>query len=85
MVLCTGCISGLHGTYALLLVDICIKSFVQCCYVSHACAVAQAVCTEAGMLALRERRMRVTQDDFRKAKERALYKKKGNIPEGLYV
>ena len=43
------------------------------------------MCTEAGMLALRERRMRVTQDDFRKAKEKALYKKKGNIPEGLYV
>ena len=34
---------------------------------------------------MRERRMRVTQDDFRKAKEKALYKKKGNIPEGLYV
>jgi 26S proteasome regulatory subunit T2 len=32
----------------------------------------KAVCTEAGMLALRERRMRVTQDDFRKAKEKAL-------------
>jgi 26S proteasome regulatory subunit T2 len=45
----------------------------------------QAMCTEAGLLALRERRMRVTQDDFRKAKETALYKKKGNIPEGLYV
>ena len=37
------------------------------------------------MLALRERRMKVTQDDFRKAKEKALYKKKGNTPEGLYV
>lgn len=37
------------------------------------------------MLALRERRMRVTQEDFRKAKEKALYKKKGNVPEGLYV
>ncbi len=37
----------------------------------------KAVCTEAGMLALRERRMKVTQDDFRKAKEKALYRKKG--------
>jgi len=45
----------------------------------------KAVCTEAGMLALRERRMKVTQEDFRKAKEKALYKKKGNTPEGLYV
>ena len=45
----------------------------------------KAICTEAGMLALRERRMKVTQEDFRKAKEKALYKKKGNIPEGLYL
>jgi 26S proteasome regulatory subunit T2 len=45
----------------------------------------KAVCTEAGMLALRERRMKVTQDDFVKAKEKALYRKKGNIPEGLYL
>ena len=45
----------------------------------------KAVCTEAGMLALRERRMKVTQDDFEKAKEKALYRKKGNVPEGLYL
>ena len=45
----------------------------------------KAVCTEAGLLALRERRMRVCQDDFVKAKERALYRKKGNVPEGLYL
>lgn len=45
----------------------------------------KAICTEAGLLALRERRMRVTQEDFRKAKERALYKKKGAVPDGLYL
>lgn len=45
----------------------------------------KAMCTEAGLLALRERRMKVTQDDLRKAKEKALYQKKGNIPEGLYL
>jgi 26S proteasome regulatory subunit T2 len=45
----------------------------------------KAVCTEAGMLALRERRMRVTQDDFRKAKEKALYRKKSTEPQGLYL
>mmetsp|Transcript_6600 Transcript_6600/g.14047 ORF Transcript_6600/g.14047 Transcript_6600/m.14047 type:complete len:413 (+) Transcript_6600:198-1436(+) len=45
----------------------------------------KAVCTEAGMLALRERRMKVCQEDFDKAKEKALYRKKGNIPEGLYL
>ena len=45
----------------------------------------KAICTEAGMLALRERRMKVVQEDFVKAKEKALYRKKGNIPEGLYL
>lgn len=45
----------------------------------------KAVCTEAGMLALRERRMKVTQEDFRKAKEKALYRKKENVPAGLYI
>eukprot|EP00744_Colponema_vietnamica_P000626 GILI01001100.1.p1 GENE.GILI01001100.1~~GILI01001100.1.p1 ORF type:complete len:446 (+),score=128.34 GILI01001100.1:140-1477(+) len=45
----------------------------------------KAICMEAGMLALRERRMKVTQADFRKAKEKTLYKKQGNVPEGLYL
>lgn len=45
----------------------------------------KAVCTEAGMHALRERRMKVCQEDFVKAKEKALYRKKGNVPEGLYL
>lgn len=45
----------------------------------------QAACTEAGLLALRERRMRVTHEDFKKAKEKVLYKKKDNVPEGLYM
>ena len=48
-------------------------------------ADVKAVCTEAGLLALRERRMRVTQTDFRKAKEKVLYKKKEGVPEGLYM
>lgn len=60
-----------------ILTDSCIYLFILC--------AAQAVCTEAGLLALRERRMKVTQDDFVKAKEKALYRKKGNIPEGLYL
>ena len=45
----------------------------------------KAVCTEAGLLALRERRMCVTHADFQKAKEKVLYKKKENVPEGLYM
>lgn len=45
----------------------------------------KAVCTEAGLLALRERRMRVTMDDFTKAKEKTLYRKRDKVPEGLYL
>ena len=45
----------------------------------------KAVCSEAGLLALRERRMKVTHEDFVKAKEKTLYRKRGNIPEGLYL
>ncbi|RYG52616.1 proteasome-activating nucleotidase, partial [archaeon] len=52
---------------------------------ARAGADIKAICTEAGMLALRERRMKVTMDDFRKAKEKALYRKKGNEPVGMYL
>merc|ERR1712228_950430 len=45
----------------------------------------KAICTEAGLLALRERRMKVTNDDFKKAKENVLYRKKEGTPEGLYL
>merc|ERR1719183_465208 len=45
----------------------------------------KAVCTEAGLLALRERRMKVTHADFQKAVEKVLYKKKGTYPEGMYM
>ncbi len=45
----------------------------------------KAMCTEAGLIALRERRMKVTKDDYDKAKEKILYLKKGDIPEGLYI
>merc|ERR1712147_311111 len=45
----------------------------------------KAICTEAGMLALRERRMKVTNEDFKEAKENVLYRKKEGTPEGLYL
>jgi len=45
----------------------------------------KAMCSEAGLIALRNRRMQVGMDDFRKSKQNCLYKKKGNIPEGLYI
>jgi len=45
----------------------------------------KAICSEAGLLALRERRMKVTQVDFRKGKEKVLYRKNEGVPEGLYT
>lgn len=45
----------------------------------------KAICMESGLLALRERRMKITAEDFKKAKEKTLHLKKGNIPEGLYL
>lgn len=45
----------------------------------------QAMCTEAGLLALRERRMQVTADDFKQAKERVLKNKVEENLEGLYL
>lgn len=43
----------------------------------------KAVCTEAGLLALRERRMRVTKADFTTAREKVLYRKDENTVSGL--
>lgn len=48
-------------------------------------ADVKAICTEAGLLALRERRMKVTNEDFKKAKENVLYRKSEGTPEGLYL
>ncbi|XP_023246977.1 26S proteasome regulatory subunit 4-like [Copidosoma floridanum] len=45
----------------------------------------KAICTEAGLMALRERRMKVTNEDFKKSKESVLYRKKEGSPEGLYL
>eukprot|EP01116_Phalansterium_solitarium_P003075 TRINITY_DN135_c0_g1_i2.p1 TRINITY_DN135_c0_g1~~TRINITY_DN135_c0_g1_i2.p1 ORF type:complete len:449 (-),score=192.20 TRINITY_DN135_c0_g1_i2:142-1488(-) len=45
----------------------------------------KAICTEAGLLALRERRMRVSHQDFKKAREKVQYRKDQGTPEGLYL
>ncbi|EMR70527.1 26S protease regulatory subunit [Eutypa lata] len=45
----------------------------------------KAICSEAGLLALRERRMRVQMADFRAARERVLRTKQEGEPEGLYL
>merc|ERR1711920_489157 len=45
----------------------------------------KAMCTEAGLLALRERRMKVSQAEFKKARDYVMYKKNTGAPEGLYL
>lgn len=45
----------------------------------------KAICTEAGLMALRERRMKVQMADFRAARERVMKTKQENEPEGLYL
>ncbi|KAK2103209.1 26S proteasome regulatory subunit 4 [Saguinus oedipus] len=45
----------------------------------------KAICTEAGRMALRECRMKVTNEDFKKSKENVLCKKQEGTPEGLYL
>lgn len=57
------------------------SSLISSAFVS----VFQAICTEAGLMALRERRMKVTNEDFKKSKENVLYKKQEGTPEGLYL
>ncbi|KAG1661299.1 hypothetical protein FOA52_008646 [Chlamydomonas sp. UWO 241] len=77
-------IFGIHTSRMTLSEDVNMEEFVMA-KDELSGADIKAVCTEAGLLALRERRMRVTQADFRKAKEKVLYKKKEGVPEGLYM
>jgi len=77
-------IFGIHTARMTLAPDVNLEEFIQS-KDDLSGADIKAICTEAGLLALRERRMRVTQKDFATAKETALYKKKGNVPEGLFL
>ncbi len=62
-----------------LLACLYVLSFVPCSSVAY----PQAICTEAGLMALRERRMCVNGEDFRKSKENVLYRKSEGTPQGL--
>jgi len=77
-------IFGIHTAKMTLAADVDISELVMA-KDDLSGADIKAMCTEAGLLALRERRMKVTMEDFRKSKDKCLYRKKGNIPEGLYI
>merc|ERR1711934_239317 len=77
-------IFGIHTGRMTLSEDVNLEEFVMA-KDELSGADIKAVCTEAGLLALRERRMEVTHADFKKAKEKVLYKKREGVPEGLYM
>lgn len=49
------------------------------------CVYFEAICTEAGMLALRAQRKLVCMEDFEKAMERVLLNKKSDAPEEFFL
>ena len=77
-------IFGIHTSKMTLAEDVNLEEFVMA-KDELSGADVKAVCTEAGLLALRERRMRVNHTDFKKAKEKVLYRKSAGVPEGLYL
>jgi len=77
-------IFGIHTGRMTLSEDVNLEEFIMA-KDEMSGADIKAACTEAGLLALRERRMRVTHADFKKAKEKVLYKKKEGVPEGMYM
>lgn len=48
-------------------------------------ADVKAICSEAGLIALREGRLSICMQDFIRGKDLVLYKKKDSLPEGLYI
>ena len=45
----------------------------------------KAICTEAGLLALRDRRKQVTAQDLEKSRDKVLYRKKEELGKELYL
>lgn len=77
-------IFGIHTSRMTLADDVDLEEFVSS-KDDLSGADIKAVCTEAGLLALRERRMKVVAEDFRKAREKVMYRKTENTPEGMYL
>ncbi|XP_025418231.1 26S proteasome regulatory subunit 4-like [Sipha flava] len=76
-------IFNIHSSKMTLSEDIDIKELISA-KDDISGADIKAICTEAGLLALRERRMKVISEDFKKAWGTILYRKKDGIPEQLY-
>ncbi|GMP22783.1 hypothetical protein CsSME_00000649 [Camellia sinensis var. sinensis] len=74
----------IHKSRMMLADDVNLEEFVMT-KDEFSGADIKAICTEAGLLALRERCMKVTHSDFKKAKDKVMFKKKEGVPEGLYM
>ncbi|KAJ1882876.1 ATPase of 26S proteasome regulatory subunit 4 [Coemansia sp. RSA 486] len=77
-------IFGIHTSRMTLSEDVDLEEFVMS-KDDLSGADIKAICTEAGLLALRERRMKVCNEDLKKAREKVLYRKSEGTPEGLYL
>jgi len=77
-------IFNIHTGRMTLAEDVDLEEYIMC-KDELSGADIKAICTEAGLLALRERRMKVCQEDFEKAKENVLYRKQEGTPAGLYM
>jgi len=77
-------IFGIHTKRMSLANDVNLEEFVMS-KDELSGADIKAICTEAGLLALRERRMVVKHDDFVQAKEKVLYRKQDKVPVGMYL
>ena len=77
-------IFGIHTRKMNLGPDVELESLVQA-KDDLSGADIKAICTEAGLSALRERRRQVTMADFNRAKETVVYKKNAQVPAGMYI
>merc|ERR1719415_72498 len=77
-------IFNIHTSKMTLSDDVCVEEYIMSKDELSGVDI-KAICTEAGLMALRERRMRVTDEDFKKSKENVLYRKNEGTPEGLYL
>ncbi|GLT35365.1 hypothetical protein SLA2020_098260 [Shorea laevis] len=74
----------IHTSRMTLADDVNLEEFVMTKDVFSGADI-NAICPEAGLLALRERHMKVMHADFKKAKEKVMFKKKEGVPKGLYM
>ncbi|KAA8492200.1 26S proteasome regulatory subunit 4-like B [Porphyridium purpureum] len=77
-------IFNIHTSKMTLDKDVNLEEFVMS-KASISGADIKAICSEAGLMALRERRMKVVHEDFKKGFESTMFRKTQDVPAGLYL